>query len=429
MEQKYKTNAFKKLLDRLQEDSWQLELLISGFAILGLFYALDPITNKLLSAQFNNNGVFVNFFVIVLFSLQILIFNLVLHVLLRGLWIGSLGMRYVFGDIDYDKLNYSDQFRTYLKKNVGSFDSYIGKLEDFCSVVFAITFLLIFYVISFFIVGFTLLAFNIQTPDWMIGIVRFFFALFSIGVLLNFFDFITLGLLKKNKTIAKLFFPFYWGFSILSLSFLYRPLVYNLLDNKLGRRISIILIPFYILIYIGFHLEYQKSNFVTRDAMQASSANIANGRNYLDVIEKNKRIFIGDFAIQSKVITEPYLKLIVPLDRDLEDNLTDFNPSLQVQKDNRGLYFQPEIGISVNDKKQDVFNDTYLNTFEEKYQVSIDATVYHTDFVINELGFESYIGIENLADGKHTIELQCFTHKDDDSLISIRKIPFWYYKD
>ena len=288
MEQKYKTNAFKKLLDRLQEDSWQLELLISGFAILGLFYALDPITNKLLSAQFNNNGVFVNFFVIVLFSLQILIFNLVLHVLLRGLWIGSLGMRYVFGDIAYDKLNYSDQFRTYLKKNVGSFDSYIGKLEDFCSVVFAITFLLIFYVISFFIVGFTLLAFNIQTPDWMIGIVRFFFALFSIGVLLNFFDFITLGLLKKNKTIAKLFFPFYWGFSILSLSFLYRPLVYNLLDNKLGRRISIILIPFYILIYIGFHLEYQKSNFVTRDAMQASSANIANGRNYLDVIEKNK---------------------------------------------------------------------------------------------------------------------------------------------
>ena len=93
------------------------------------------------------------------------------------------------------------------------------------------------------------------------------------------------------------------------------------------------------------------------------------------------------------------------------------------------MYFQPEIGISVNDKKQDVFNDTYLNTFEEKYQVSIDATVYHTDFVINELGFESYIGIENLADGKHTIELQCFTHKDDDSLISIRKIPFWYYKD
>ena len=37
MSRDYKNSAFKELLDRLQQESWQLELLISGFAIFGGF--------------------------------------------------------------------------------------------------------------------------------------------------------------------------------------------------------------------------------------------------------------------------------------------------------------------------------------------------------------------------------------------------------
>jgi len=40
MEENKNKNSLKKILDRLQEDSWQLELLVSGFTIFGLFYAL-----------------------------------------------------------------------------------------------------------------------------------------------------------------------------------------------------------------------------------------------------------------------------------------------------------------------------------------------------------------------------------------------------
>ena len=45
--------AFKKLLQKLQEESWQLELLISGFAIFGLFSAWEPL--ELLIREANNN--------------------------------------------------------------------------------------------------------------------------------------------------------------------------------------------------------------------------------------------------------------------------------------------------------------------------------------------------------------------------------------
>ena len=46
-------------------------------------------------------------------------------------------------------------FTKYLKKRVGSFDKYIATLEDYCSVIFAISFLLIFYVLA---ITFTILA-------------------------------------------------------------------------------------------------------------------------------------------------------------------------------------------------------------------------------------------------------------------------------
>ena len=42
MNQDYNKPEFKKLLQKLQEESWQLELLISGFAIFGLFTAIEP---------------------------------------------------------------------------------------------------------------------------------------------------------------------------------------------------------------------------------------------------------------------------------------------------------------------------------------------------------------------------------------------------
>ena len=433
MEENHKSNSFKKLLDRLQEDSWQLELLISGFAIFGLFYTLEPITHKMLVAQFDNNHFFVFILVVIHFSLQILIFNLMLHVLLRGLWIGSLGLRYVFGEIDFDELNYGEQFTKYLKRKVGSFDAYINKLENICSIIFAISFLLVFYISSFFIISFILIGLNIAVPYWMLPIMRFISLIFAIGVLLTFFDFITLGFLKKNKWSAKIYFPFYWIFGFLTLSFLYRPLVYNLLDNKQGRRISFALIPIYLLVYFAFHLDYQKSNFITPDSTRLSNSIVANGSNYENEIEANKNIFIGEFAIQSKVITEPYLKLIVPLNNQIEDALFEFNPNLKPKKDKRGLSFKPEISINRKDINYEGFSNEYLSAFEKKYTFKIDTTSYKTDFVItnvsNKLGFESYIGIQNLSEGKHIIELLSSKNNATDSLVSIRKIPFWYYKN
>ena len=439
MEQEIKTNSFKKLLDRLQEDSWQLELLISGFAIFGLFYIIEPLDQYLTISHIRGDRLANTLYKITSLSVYILIFNLVLHVLFRALWIGTLGLRYVFGEIEYDQLNYSAKFTKYLKKKVGSFDNYISKLENISSVIFGISFLLIFYVLSFFIMVFLSNQFHINTSIvWIKVGMNILGLIFSIGALLTFIDFITQGLLKKNKWVSKFYFPVYRIFSVLTLSFLYRPLVYNFLDNKYGRRGSLLLFPLYLIIFLMSNSYYQSSNIIPRWAMNNSSVNIANGSNYENIVNKNKHQFIESFAIQSKVITDPYIKLTIPLRKQIEDPLIEFNPDLVTGEDLRGYHteLQVNIGNIWNNKHKSINIDSlttaYLTTFDKFYSFKIDSITYHPDYTFtsneNYLGIETYIGIKDLLEGKHIIEFQRLKQKETDSLVSIVKVPFWYYK-
>ncbi len=430
MVQNDKSNTFKKLIDRLQEDSWQMELLISGFAIFGLFHALDPIIIEALRAQFEQNLTFVSVLFTVHFCIRILIFNLMVHVLMRGLWIGSLGMRYVFGDIDFDQLNYTVKFNNFLKRKVGTFDGFISKLENICSVLFAISFLLIFYVVSIFIILVLGMSLNADIPDWSVYLMQIVAVLFLIGTFLTFLDFITIGFLKKKKWLAKIYYPFYRVFSILTLSFLYRPLVYNLLDNKYGRRISMLLIPTYLAIYFLFQITYKSSNFITPETVGHSSSRVANMSNYIDEVQKNEKLFMGEFAIQSTVITEPFIRIIVPINKSIEDSLMTFDPGLKPRNDNRGLKLNFEITIAGAKTNHSVATEKYIKTFEKKFHFKIDTTLFETQFVVTSLeSLETYIATKGLAEGKHTIEFLSMKNNKSKELVSIRKVPFWFYKE
>ena len=217
----YKSPSFKKLLDSLQQQSWELELIISGFAIFGLFTAYDPIRASLINAQNEEQIYSFVILMVALIACSILLFNLLLHVVLRGLWIGALGLRYVSGDIDFEELNYSEKFKSYLKKRIVSFDRYIAGLENYCSVLFAISFLLIFYVLAItcVILSIVLVANfvidNEYLPGWISnGVGAVLMTFLGIGMFLTFFDFITQGLLKRNKWVAKFYFPIYWIFRL-----------------------------------------------------------------------------------------------------------------------------------------------------------------------------------------------------------------------
>lgn len=435
MSQDYNNPTFKKLLDRLQEESWQLELLISGFAIFGLFSAYPALEIMYDKAQNESNFQLTMVLVIALAACSILMFNLLLHVLLRGLWIGALGLRYVSGDIDYEALKYSKTFTKYLNRKVGSFDRYIARLENYCSIIFAISFLLIFYVIAFVLIisilGFLIknslkdVSGNLLTPWISIPAL----ILVMIGIFLTFFDFISLGLLKKKNWISKIYFPIYWVFSILTLSFLYRPLVYNFLDNKFGKRLSFFLVPIYVILLVVTTLSYKHSNYFNFE--ESSNPNIANSNNYEDMLI-DESDFIDGIAINSKVISNNYIKVFVVFNNRIEDEIYKFNPKLKPKVDNRGLKSDIVV-INLEEINNDNLTADYLDTFNSIYSINIDSVDYKTDFVLaktikNQKGFETYIGIKNLKDGKHLLNVKRKFIQDKDTLTKVEaSIPFWYY--
>lgn len=444
MNNDYKSPSFKKLLDSLQQQSWELELLISGFAIFGLFTAYEPVKIEMTNA--GNEQQIYNFVIyfLALTACSILLFNLLLHVILRGLWIGALGLRYVSGDIEFEELKYSERFKKYLSKRIVSFDRYIGSLENYCSILFAVSFLLIFYVlamtlviIAFVLIG-NFIIDNDNLPGWIskgVGIPLMFFL--ALGMFLTFFDFITQGLLKRNKWVSKIYFPVYWVFSFLTLSFLYRPLVYNFLDNKFGKRLILFLTPIYILILIVASLEYRNSNFL--DNERNSSSQFANKENYMDLMTKDGD-FPGNIVIPSKIIRTPYLTVFIPYRENLENRIFAYDSTITPKNDKRGLSSGMNFGNNwedewTNKKQRDSIRKRYLEIFNETYSFKVDTLKIDSDFIVTtnndgQLGFETNLNIREISEGMHVLQLNRI-RKQKDTVQTLReaRVPFWYFKE
>ena len=440
MRNNYRSKSFKAWLDKLQQESWQLELIISGFSIYGLSQVFEPLKIALSGFENQKNIVVLIASMIALISCYILMFTLLIHVILRGLWIGALGLRYISGDIDYKKLNYRPKFDRYLRKKIGSFDKYISRLEDYCSVLFAISFLLIFYILSIFLIigalaaiGYFLVSDEVYTgklPKIIGGILM---AFILIGVLLTFIDFVTQGFLKKKKWLAIIYFPFYWVFSYLTLSVLYRPLVYNFLDNKFGKRLSLILIPIYFLVIAASSYNYNRSNYLSSgDASNLYRANILN----YDENITEKGMFIRNASIPSKIITTHYLPVFIEYNDNVENAIFNFNIGLKPDDDIRGF----KSGIVFNnydsDKNIDSLKTEYMKTLSKIYSFKIDSLDYkNPDFLFTKHlnkqdGFETVLPLKKLKQGKHLLSVYRSYKKDSVIMkTTIITLPFWYYKE
>jgi len=248
---------FREWLEKLQQESWQLELIISGFVLYGVYHSRGAITHLEQYNDMMSNNVFMESLE-TLFTIgwRIFFINLLLHVILRSLWIGAIGLRYVSGEIDYERLNYSNYFTEYLQKKVGDYDDFIEKLEKICSVLFSYTFLLFLFFVSALLFGIVMIM-PIIIGKWLgmefTSTILFFVIIFfpyCLGGLIVFADFVTLGGLRrvKDNTFSRIYMPIYWFYSTITLSFLYRPLLYNFIDDKYTRRLFFFSFPYIFLI-------------------------------------------------------------------------------------------------------------------------------------------------------------------------------------
>lgn len=438
MQDKKQSLSYEEILDELQVQSWQLELVISGFAIFGLFSALEPLQHLAAVKGYDGNKELAIFIYTIYITCVFAIFNLILHVLLRGLWIGAVGIRSVSGDIDFEKLNMSKVFKTHLKKKIGSFDDYIINLENYSSILFGVTFLIAFITIAvslnfLIFIFFTVFLYeNDFLPFEVKAVLGFIlFPAFLLGHLITIIDFVIPGIVKRSQDVAKVYMPVYKVFSILTLSFIYRPILYNLLDNKFGKKIIYSLIPIYGILLFLFSMETNPSNFFSVN--EESSTEFGKRSRYKDMLITNKE-FQKSTAIQSKTITDPFLQITIPYKKYTEDRITTYDSLLKPKIDERGY-----TGISITFSNQaDTTKSkikTYLKAINEMFQFHIDDILIDSDLVVttsneDRLNLEMFVDLLDYERGKHLLTIKYKEFKTDSiANENWATIPFWYYNE
>ncbi len=354
-----KQSFFSEWLEKLQQESWQLELLISGLALFGIWESQNLLIrfDYYLDIHITSDvSLALNIFNSLLWaSWAIFLVNLLIHIIIRGFWIGAIGLRYVSGDIDFDQLNYSEKFTNHYKKRIGSFDQYIERLEKISSVIFSFTFLLFFMLLSF-------VAFNLVFALFVSLCQRFLdkgsaldqqiiavFSLLYYGLgLLVLIDFFTLGAFKKIKepTISTVYLWLYRFYSTVSLSFFYRPLLLNFIDNSYTRRLFFLAIPYGAALWLlgNFHMEryalFPSFEYNSDYSFLISNESI-NWRYYDDERDKHLNTFKKDgdrilkekisfISLESYEIEGPLMKLFLEYRRDDDELLTNADKSLSL---------------------------------------------------------------------------------------------------
>ena len=443
MEENNKTKL-AKWLDTLQQESWQLELLISGFAIfliIGIYEPLQDLRYEIedLLAFSRRYGILVFYHAIATLAWFVLLLNLVIHVLVRGLWISTLGLRYLSGDIDFDKLRFQKPFDRFLRKRIGSFDRYIERLENICSVIFSFTFLVVFMLISFgmlvaFFFSFDLLQQAIIPKSWTDvtdNLGPIFIILFLFAALIYFIDFITLGWIKKIKWLSKIYYPIYRLFSWLTLANIYRPIYYNLIDNTFGRRLGYFLVPYFFLlvfcstIYIETHAYFANNN----------SAFALNTNLYED--QRDEKSTEIEASIPSKFVSNGYLELFMPYnpftdDKALQLLCPDLNPLKEAG-------WHSTIRFSNNSKREFKRGTSKeaMDCLSRFHEVYIDDSLYQVPKWYfydhpkrRDKGLLTIIDVSHLERGPHALGTKTHfakTANGKDTLVLGNSvyIPFW----
>jgi hypothetical protein len=443
-------NDKNKWLQRLQQESWELELLVSGFSILLLYKAIGFLTDKteeidlFLNSSLPSSTMVSIFMNILVLSLGALIINLTLHLLMRGFWVGIVGLGSVAPKTDFDKLKYSSFFTEKLKLRVGNLDKLVVFLDNISSLVFAFAFLIIFMLLALAIYMVFLLAVlggANMLIQYMSGGLADVFSIFASGILIliiitgliYLFDFLSLGLIKKSKRLSRIYYPIYVFYGWITLAFLYRVIYYNLMSRYSRRRIALVLGGYLLLLMLVPSLYMDHGiYFDDNDDKYFISANYYdNLRNRTDVIEK--------VSIPSKITSETFLPLFIRYNPEynstIKKRFPDFNPS-KTQELKSDLKFEVgfgnlHIGYGYRDKEKDP--ETALKCLSDFYNIYLDdslitnAPVYFSEHPNRgEIGIEAMLDIATLQRGKHTVEVKLEYLKDSGLLEkSYAIVLFW----
>ena len=204
-----------KWLKNLQENSWELELLISGGAIFTLFQITEYVysgldTFKMMTPMLGTDIIFISVFI----TLKILTIGFIAHLCLRAYWLSLVCVNYVYPNgINFHKIKRNKPFNVDiqdgqdLQPQITNVDRYCGTVMYLAiTSVFVITGLLFAFVILLLI-------------NWIrikLLIPSYFMSFLMVIYMIYLFDFFLFGILRKVPLMSYLVYPFFYFYDIIS---------------------------------------------------------------------------------------------------------------------------------------------------------------------------------------------------------------------
>ncbi len=420
----------KNWLEHLRNNSWEMELLITGFVLVGLFQVPDLLIGfkDMLASQvvsnFMRNSVGAIWRMLDT-SVKVIILNLVLLLILRGYWIGLIGL---------DSTIHNKDAKARERKLIKS----IRKLDDVCSIIFALTFLIVFITIasSIYMIYWSLLAVIIgfYVPSYLVVPYRvvtiFAFSLFSVVGILKVTDFLTLGRIKaiRSKWFALPFNFLSRWVEYLTLGFLSRQIYSFLMKSIPRKRFRLILVAYIfviIVIFTGIQVENRVYFPFAGSKLMINPAEYQHLA-YHDSSTRDESAVKGLFpTIQSELVTDPYLRLYIPYTVMDNENIAVSIPDIKPFHSGvvmEYISFGRDETIPFQKKVLDYYKGIYSISIDDSVQCNCDFRFYHYPEE-KEIGILTYIPLGKLPNGLH--ELKIFYRERGYT----REIPFWLMRE
>ncbi len=416
-----------KWLVKTQHGSWEPEIFISGIVLIGLIQLPEYLTEFRFYFSREIFGLSTdidNLIAVLTTGIYWMIFGLGLHLFIRGIWIGLVGLSYVFPNgINKDRLGYAQKFEKVVD-NIPDVTEQVIKLEKISSSIFSINYLMFMSILGayFFIVlaivfpvyifilftDFTVTEAFVEDSNLSKVIAIYGRTLSTLG-LIYMFDFLSLGLIKRIKYVNVVYYPIYRFISLVTFSKLYRNIYYLLISNfKKWKVITFLILFTTITIAIIFQNAGRDSVASNLSQLEFYGGGWENTVSISNYDNMNDGIQHVQATIQSDIISTNSLRLFV-------SDRSNFNDSIRAVCDK-----------TIEKVESDEYKLACLKNF---FKVSLDDSLinthqwfFHKHLNTGNRGIITYIDISTLKNGLHQVKVDLNWGAENTSYA---KIPFY----
>lgn len=399
-----------KWLKQLQENSWELEILISGGAIFTLFQLSDIWLNWF--TQIQTISFLPGRAILMLLgtlSIEMLKIGFILHLILRSYWLAMVCINYVYpSGINKENIKWKKPFKVEIQENEDLHKSII-QIDQLCGIVMFLS------IMSTFLMGGLIFTFFvIVSLPMILGLsLGFLGSLLLVSFISYLIDLISGGLLRKTPYLSYVVFVFFRFYDFISFRKHFEKSIFLFSTNipKFKFYVSSVLFIFIVcvLTYLNVYKQLHWPNVFDQRASKWSMSPLENefelfSRYYRSELENSDKSVV---SIQSKIINESYL--------DVQINYLAYYDHVLNNQENKDDFknLADIFSLRINDS---VLSDIeWLKlTHENSLQLSLNAIVE----------------INNLTEGRHILYIEPSEKIDKANQNDFNyKIPFWVYRD